>query len=354
MLVVAYHFWPTTDIPTGWIRWSLGRGYLWVDLFFVLSGYVMALNYAKLFAGGFSTRVFADFLLRRMARIYPLYIAVLGAQIVYTIAIYGDFRHFGTWAAVAVPDPMRDIPANLLLTQSLGVSPSIVVQAWSISTEFAAYVAFPILVGIVICGGRRGVVTAAVVAGVLLAAVAAIDLHDGAYHSGALDAYDGTRVTPLLRCLGGFLLGMLAFRANSSPTLAAIAEHGKVGVAVLVLLFAMLAAGTPDLAIVAVFPVMILCLSRGNGAAASIFSNPLMYVLGLLSYSVYLLHPLLQRPLAFTDWMLAGHLPTGFAEVLAPLLVVTVLLMLAGACYVFIEQPGRRAIRRVTSGLVPR
>jgi peptidoglycan/LPS O-acetylase OafA/YrhL len=35
MLVVIHHFWPSGDLTTNWLKWSIGRGYLWVD-FFVL------------------------------------------------------------------------------------------------------------------------------------------------------------------------------------------------------------------------------------------------------------------------------------------------------------------------------
>src|ERR1700676_2561786 len=155
MLVVVYHFWPAADITSAWLKWTVGRGYLWVDLFFVLSGYVIALNYGRLFAHGFSWSVFLGFLVRRFARIYPLYIVLLGAQILYTITIYGGFKETDARAAVTVTHPALDIPANPFLVQSLGISRSIINQAWSISTEFAAYLCFPIFVALVISAALR-------------------------------------------------------------------------------------------------------------------------------------------------------------------------------------------------------
>jgi len=202
MMVVAYHFWPRTDIPTNWLKWTVGRGYLWVDLFFVLSGYVISLNYGRLFAQGFSGTAFAGFLVRRLARIYPLYIVVLGAQIIYTIATHGGFQDTEAWAAVKVTHPALDVPANVLLVQSLGVSPSIIIQAWSISTEFAAYLCFPIFVAWVLSATWRGVTLGGVVAMTLLTVVAATVTHDGAWHSGPLDAYDSTHFAPLMRAWG--------------------------------------------------------------------------------------------------------------------------------------------------------
>ena len=101
--------------------------------------------------------------------------------------------------------PALDLPANLLLVQSLGIAPSIIAQAWSISTEFAAYLCFPIFVALIISGSWRAAAMTGAVAIILLASVAMTVMHDGAYHNGPLDAYDGTRLAPIMRCMGGFL-----------------------------------------------------------------------------------------------------------------------------------------------------
>ena len=51
----------------------LAHGYLAVDLFFVLSGFVMTLTYSGMFQAGSSFALFRIFLGRRIARVYPLY-----------------------------------------------------------------------------------------------------------------------------------------------------------------------------------------------------------------------------------------------------------------------------------------
>src|SRR5262249_41915181 len=60
---------------------AVGRGYIAVDLFFVLSGFVMALTYTD----SFRTRPFAaaypDFLLRRVARVMPLNFAIVAVLV---------------------------------------------------------------------------------------------------------------------------------------------------------------------------------------------------------------------------------------------------------------------------------
>jgi hypothetical protein len=51
----------------------ISHGYIAVDLFFVLSGFVMALSYQHIFADNFSFASYRKFLGRRIARIYPIY-----------------------------------------------------------------------------------------------------------------------------------------------------------------------------------------------------------------------------------------------------------------------------------------
>ena len=50
--------------------------YLAVDLFVILSGFVMALSYGQMFKPGWSVHTYIVFLGRRVARIYPLYAIV--------------------------------------------------------------------------------------------------------------------------------------------------------------------------------------------------------------------------------------------------------------------------------------
>lgn len=53
----------------------MSTGYLGVDLFFILSGFILALNYAERLAdGGIRWDNYKDFLLARLARIYPVHL----------------------------------------------------------------------------------------------------------------------------------------------------------------------------------------------------------------------------------------------------------------------------------------
>jgi len=108
-------------------------GYLGVDLFFVLSGFVIAYHYADLELHR-SLRNFGDYLWKRVARIYPAHVAAL---ILFAVSLV-VYRTEGDLSFLAL---LR----SLTLTQAweLAGSSSWNPVAWSVSCEFAAYLLFP-------------------------------------------------------------------------------------------------------------------------------------------------------------------------------------------------------------------
>ncbi len=351
-LVAIYHFIPTASLPDGPARTFIGRGYLWVDLFFVLSGFVIALNYGPLFAGGISREAFRLFVARRVARIYPLYVFILAASVTYTVVAVRVGLPLENDQVVIVTRPMIALPANFLLVQSWGVVDSIVGTAWSVSTEWAAYLVFPLLAWLTLHSRPRPAVASCLFAMLLLVVVAQMNLADGAYHSGTLDAYDGTRCTPLLRCFGGFLIGMLMQRVAAQPRLAAVAGHDALGGAVVAIVAILFTVGAPDLAIAAAFPPLVLCLACNRRHTARLFDNPPLVHLGALSYAIYLLHPSLQAPTRALFDRLDGTAPREVALAACALFAVTTVTGLSHAAHVLIERPGRSWLRNVRRGAV--
>jgi peptidoglycan/LPS O-acetylase OafA/YrhL len=347
LAVTLYHLYPFNRTSDPLIAHVQSKGYLCVDLFFVLSGYVMALNYGPMFTGRFRGARLGDFLLRRIARLYPIYIAVLGVRVAYTLLVVGNFHSRDAWLAVTTDHPARDLLANVLLVQSWHMAPSINGQAWSISTEWAAYFLFPVLVPLVLLGRRRSAVLAAIGASLLIVAAMTLDATDGAYHSGALDAYDGMGMSPLLRCLGGFSLGMVCYRASQQPVVSRIASTDLFGMAVLALLVAGLLLRAPDLVLYAAFPALVLCLSGNRGWLDQLFSSRPVFLLGVLSYSIYMLHPFLIVPLRTTETDLGQYLPVAAADLLAGTAIMAFLLGSSAITYAYVEKPGRVLLRAI-------
>lgn len=350
LLVAIYHSYPYAFVPWPALSRADSKGYLWVDLFFVLSGYVMALNYAHLFAGRVTCAAFLDFMRRRFARIYPLYGALLLARLLYTWLAIGNFHDEHAWAAVHATHPAFDVSANLLLVQSWGLSESVNGPAWSVSAECGAYMLFPLLVGAVLAGKAWRAVAAAFCCAALLVVVLQLDLHDHAFHSGPLDAYDGRHAAPMLRCIAGFVLGLVTYRVAQWQPAAGIAGSDAFGLLVMAALLALLFGGAPDLAIYACFPPMVLCLSGNRGVVGRAFACRPVFVLGVLSYAIYLLHVFLIGPRDIVrDWLRA-LMPEPAAQLLAGLAALAALLGLAALAYRFVERPGRELVRRLGRG----
>lgn len=111
-----------------------------VDVFFVLSGFVLAHVYWAQRTRPFA---FGDFMMARLARIYPLHVFALGVIIAYLLLgmSIGKADHITNYS-------ITGLLGNLALLQSFGL-PDVVYwnfPAWAISAEFAGYLAFPLYI----------------------------------------------------------------------------------------------------------------------------------------------------------------------------------------------------------------
>ncbi len=343
--VAGYHLLLPAGFVGGAAARMLGRGYLAVDLFFILSGFVMALNYGALFRHRIRLHVFGQFILRRAARLYPVYAAILVFRFCYTLLRYGSYALPRPWIAAPMAHPVVDIPANLLLVQAWGICAGSIGPAWSISTEWGAYFAFPALASLGLWRGRRHIVLIATAIVALLFATSWLDTSTP-YHVGALDAWDGTTAGPMMRCLGGFALGVLTWRAACNPGVARLAGSGTACAGSLAWILAGIAAGVPDAVIYPAFPPLVLCLACGRNIVSSLFAAGAVVWLGEISYSLYLLHIFLLHPLDVTRAEARLALPPETADALTCIAMFALLLAASALAYRLIERPGRTVLLR--------
>lgn len=175
-------------------------GYLAVDYFFALSGFVMALRYRDEIADrSIDALRFAE---RRLARLYPLHLATLAVAWVAVVARRALPALAG--GAVDVPrlvhEALWPLPGNLLLVQAFGLYDSLTLNgpAWSISAEIAAYAVF--FASARALRSDRG-----------LAAFWALLATAGFATLVYLGELDVTYDYGVVRCLAGFGVGVLTF-----------------------------------------------------------------------------------------------------------------------------------------------
>jgi peptidoglycan/LPS O-acetylase OafA/YrhL len=134
--VVLYHYWP--NLSTAAPPAMIAKGYLGVEAFFTLSGFILCHVYLQGFGQGKFR--YGDFLWNRLARVYPLHLV--------TLAGVGLMAVAAGVAGIAVDPNMlawQALPANLLLVQAWGFAPVSGWNhpSWSISAEWFAYLSFP-------------------------------------------------------------------------------------------------------------------------------------------------------------------------------------------------------------------
>jgi peptidoglycan/LPS O-acetylase OafA/YrhL len=330
LYVVAYHASDAAGVN------DAPHGYLAVDLFFVLSGFVLALTAARDFASR-GWLASGGFWARRVARIMPLNLFVVGAIVTANVLAHG-----GTGA------PPARVACNALALQGFGTCVSLNAPAWTLSFEWLAYALFPLILGAVLLSPLA--LCAASVTGAVLALIVMTVTSGRA----TLDSSQFGPAWSAIRCVGEMVLGVAAYRAYAAPRVrAALSSDTVLGLAVIAsaagCIFGERVAACwigGDVWAVAAFPVLILCLASNNGRLGRALGWAPLHALGVISFSIYLLHdPILQRETRLMaawrpDWTAQGAATCMFV-LLAPVSVIP----LAWLSRRLIEVPGRRAVR---------
>ena len=343
--VVIFHFcWYLPAVHPERYTGAVYKGYLAVDLFFVLSGFVITHVYKEGFARRVTGRGYRDFLKARVARIYPLHITVLflfvataTAERAASYALEGSFEPIPLLGERSV----GGFFANLVMLQGLWARElSWNDPAWSISLEFLAYLLFPLLFPVL---WRAGPAAKAGLGGLLLVALGWLAYRTGGY----FNQWNGTYA--ILRCLPEFLAGMLLYSFYQNGIFASVLASDAVLAAIVLPLAALLHLGAPDLAIIPLFPLLILAAVRNRGRLSPLLNSPPLVWLGDISYSLYLLHWFV----LFITTEIARRLPgldlanlplASSLALIAALIAVS--LTLATLSFRFIEVSGRRWLRQ--------
>jgi peptidoglycan/LPS O-acetylase OafA/YrhL len=297
---------------------------LFVDLFFVVSGFVIARQYFDGVGDAASTR---RFLWRRMARIYPLHLATLAFYVIIALALHSGLGKTDNPARY----PFSDLPAQLLLLHAFdGERLTFNFPSWSLSAEMFCYLLFPLVAAV---ATRRKVLVVALV--VLPALVNTLY----AAFAGTEPWADWINKGGALRALPGFNLGVACYLFRDR-----IAGWPMVPGSFVVALAAFIMFGwllSPMTALVAVYAIALLAIHTDCAGRSTLFSRLGFDRWSELTYSCYMLHiPVATVVLTFGSRLLTPALPDA-KLLLAPVAVV----VLAAASVIslhYFETPLRR------------
>ncbi|HCR65887.1 MAG TPA: hypothetical protein DIW38_05160 [Oceanicaulis sp.] len=335
--VVLFHFAGHFDLNLKSVT-IIANGFLAVDLFFYLSGFIIFLVYFQGFEGGRFR--FFDFIKKRFARLYPVHFVT-------TVLIAGLFLVSAAAGIRPLPDTFNayHFLINILMVHAWGLSGSLSFNypSWSISAEMFAYALFPIMALFVLRFRLWIVGLTAFVLLSLLAIIAREWLGRPLVHL----TYDFS----ILRILPEFLIGGWTYMvvrslSRPSPTVVRIACAGSVLVTLV-----MFSVWEASVYMTLIFPVLIASLylletgreeqATPKGPAFLMLPYESLVYLGKISYSLYMIHAFFEMTCFSVIERVFDH-PADAVPLfwLFPVMLLT----FAGAAIVYelVEKPGRK------------
>lgn len=340
------------------------NAFLFVDFFFVLSGFVIAVNYKERLAKGFGL---FKFMLLRFGRLYPLYVTMLAAFFGFEL-LQVMLPAFGAMGRVAPFSPPRQsidtVVASIFLLQIFNIYDFLTwnTPGWSIATEFWTYLLFGLVV--VYCPRWRSVLFfGAICAGSIFLALASPHGMNTTYDFG------------LIRCIVGFSVGVLSYSIWHRWLVAVHLERAIASIVELLVLVAAISfVSLVGLSVYAVlaplfFATAVLVFAKEAGIVSQILHHRFFQLIGTLSYSIYMVHlfvatrliniaQLIQSKLNYNILSVGSHEGVevkllGLTPLQGDLWSIVMLVIVVGVSYVsyhLIEVPGRNWFRKLALG----
>ncbi len=337
--IILFHFTPP---HLGLLYPFIDNGYVFVGVFFLISGYVLTYNYGDR-GKNLSKR---EFWLARFSRLYPVYFFVL----IISLRMVQD-----EWYA----RPHAEFWQGLILTPLVlqGWSPSVATfwntVSWTLTSECVLYLAFPWLIRLPWPKKPLRLILLLISLWIIGLIPHSLYLYLNPDHIvGPVDRYSSSQLIRFLKytplpyiCtfLTGVTLGKLQHALILTPRQRLVLS--AISLAAVALFFYTLVGDTPYLLMhgglmTPVFAALVLGLSGPHQISALFSWRPLLLV-GESSYCLYLLH--------FNVFQLLHiyHVPERLhLAVLDPWLSYAILILIALAVFRFVETPARKAILR--------
>ena len=325
------------------------QAFLFVDLFFILSGFIIVTVYGR------RIRTSSDvirFMTRRFFRLYPLHLATLLFLVALETSKYFSASYgLSTSSDIfAFQRTIRAIFVNLAFLQGAGVLDTLSwnTPSWSISCEMIAYATFSLI-------ATTGLVMSRLFWLMIIPIVAGY-----AYLIIDRGTLNVTFDVGVIRCLSGFFLGALIARVPPAafPNLLA-----AISIFATALIISCLS-GSAEIVVIPAFAVLVYALINDESTIANILLTKPLAFLGEISFSIYLVHYLVisvigtilkvalhAKPISLIGWEIPMF---DVSPVLGDFLVAITLactLVIAKWAYERIEVPGRKLGYKLTGDI---
>ena len=328
--VVLYTAWPHLDV--GFVPVAVTKGYLGVETFFILSGFILSHVYLE--AAGEKRFSYGGFLWARLARVYPLHLVtlfgVIGLGLAAGVAGLSIDASLTDW---------RALPANLTLTHAWGLAPSSAFNhpSWSISAEWAAYLSFPAFAFGAWRLRNRPVMATGLAAAFALGLYAAFEPLAGYSLTEATFRWGALRIVPCF-ALGCALY--LVHRRGPIPFAGPVALISGGAMLVSVSL------GLWDAITVLAAGGLILALGALDNARAGVMGSKAGVYLGEISYSIYMVCAPVLLLTTNVAARLTGADDKRFHIIVWLALVAAIPVAAMLTCHL-VERPARKALRGI-------
>ncbi len=350
-IFIVIHHYSTYLIPeinqfTSTFTPFISKNYIWVDFFFILSGFILAYVYNNKFEVQVEKKDYLRYFSARFARIYPLHFFMLICFLFLESAEYAYFQ-LSSYESVGV---RQDMPftgteststffINLFMLQTFINGTYWNQPAWSISAEWVVYIFLPFLLPMVYrfeWAGKIGLL--------MLSFFILFMLHE------SNNTLDMTPTLSFFRCICEAMIGIVLYGIYKNNFLSNILSNNNATNLIFTASFFTLFFEISHLATIAIFTLLI--LSAAYNQENSFLSNKVLIFLGTISYSIYMTHWFIQVFLQKISKLIVGNnFSDNFSLTLSPIILlfcVSLVILTSVITYKIIENPFRKWIRSAT------
>jgi len=281
---ITIYLFPEIGKYTGQFTPFFQQNYLWVDFFFILSGFIAGHVYQNRFSRKITGAQFISFIVSRFTRLYPLHFVILAGFVIMELTYLYFYSHIPLHAPFTnLPIPfdseysLKALLLNVLFLQALPQWGTWNGPSWAISAIWLIAFTIPFSIQFIRQSTK--------VTDILLFSLCLFALVIIYGQQGTLDIIS---LSGLVRCFSETLMGIIAYKVFSHAYTKRFLDY-RAGCPI-IFLCALLSMALPIHPVITVLSFLLLILTAAFVKSDIIFTNPTLLLLGKISFSLYMIH----------------------------------------------------------------